>query len=236
MIKNQETILFQGDSITDCRRDREVGGTPNDLHSLGKGYAMMASAQILSARPGADLKFFNRGISGNRVVDLSARVKSDLINLAPDVVSILIGVNDTWHGQRHQNGVTVPKYERVYRELLAEVREALPRVRFVLCEPFVLQCGVVSDDWIVEIDQRRAVVAGLAREFEATFIPFQSIFDECVTLASPSYWAADGVHPSAAGHLRMANAWVKHMNALDIPQDRISSEDAERPSPLRVAS
>jgi len=219
MIKDHERILFQGDSITDCRRDREAAASPNNIHALGQGYAMMASAQILSARPGADLQFFNRGISGNRVVDLSARIKSDLINLAPDVVSILIGVNDTWHGQRHQNGVSVPKYERVYRELLAEVREALPQVRFVLGEPFVLKCGeLVTDDWIVEIDQRRSVVAGLASEFDATFIPFQSIFDECVTLASPSHWAADGVHPSAAGHQRMADAWVKYMNAFDIPR------------------
>lgn len=214
MIKDQETILFQGDSITDCQRNRETAATPNDLSALGRGYAMMASAQILSARSGAGLKFFNRGISGNRVLDLAARIKSDLINLAPDVVSILIGVNDTWHEQNSQNGVAVPKYERVYRELLTEVREALPRVRFVLCEPFVLKCGVVTDEWIAEIEQRRAVVAGLAREFETTFVPFQSIFDECVLLAPPSFWAADGVHPSAAGHMRMADAWVKQMDAL----------------------
>jgi len=223
MINNQETILFQGDSITDCRRDREAADTPNDLHALGQGYAMMAAAQILSARPGSDLKFFNRGMSGNRVVDLFARIKSDLINLAPDVVSILIGVNDTWHEQTSQNGVAVPKYERVYRQLLTEVREAMPQVRFVLCEPFVVDCGVVTNDWIVEIDQRRAVVAGLAREFEATFVPFQSVFNESAQLAAPSYWARDGVHPSAAGHLRMADAWVKHMDALEDSDERLAN-------------
>ncbi len=162
-----------------------------------------------------EIQFFNRGISGNRVVDLYARIKSDVINLAPDVVSILIRVNDTWHERNSQNGVSVPKYERVYRELLKEVHEALPQVRFVLCEPFVVKCGRVTEAWTVEIDERREVVANLAREFDATFVFFQTIFDECVLLAPAPYWTADGVHPSAAGHMRMAKAWLKHMHALE---------------------
>jgi lysophospholipase L1-like esterase len=125
------------------------------------------------------------------------------------VISILIGVNDTWHGFGSDNGVEVPKYERVYRELLREVRAELPSVKFVLCEPFVLKCGVVTDEWIKEIDQRRAVVAKLAREFDAVLVPFQSMFDEAVKVAPPAHWAADGVHPSAAGNHLMAKIWLQ---------------------------
>jgi lysophospholipase L1-like esterase len=139
-----------------------------------------------------------------RIIDLYARILSDTINLKPDLLSILIGVNDTWHGKQHSNGVPVPKYARVYREFLSEARAALPGVKFVLCEPFVLRCGVVGDDWIEEIDQRREVVAELSREFDAVLVPFQSVFDAAVKTAPPEYWAADGVHPSAAGHLLMA--------------------------------
>jgi lysophospholipase L1-like esterase len=175
----------------------------------------MAAAELFLAKPSDDLKIFNRGISGNRIVDLYSRIKSDIINLQPDFISILIGVNDTWHEKAHGNGVAVPKYERVYRELLGEVRSALPEVGFVLCEPFVLRCGVVTEEWIAEIDQRRSVVATLAQEFDALLIPFQSIFDDAVKLAPPPYWASDGVHPTAAGHLLMAKAWLEktHFNA-----------------------
>jgi len=209
MIPNNSTILFQGDSITDCGRNRDADGTPNDLCGLGHGYAMMAAAELLSTRPADALRVFNRGISGNRIVDLDARIKSDIIHLEPDVLSILIGVNDTWLGKVRDNGVSLPKYERGYRALLDEVREALPSVKFVLCEPFVLRCGVVGEDWIEEIDLRRAVVAKLAKEFGAVLVPFQSMFDEAVKLAPPEHWAPDGVHPSAAGHHLMAKCWLE---------------------------
>lgn len=211
MIPNNSNILFQGDSITDCGRSREAAATPNDLCGLGQGYGMMAAAELLSTRPADGLRVFNRGISGNRVVDLYARIQGDILNLKPDLLSILIGVNDTWHGKNPDwsNGVAIPKYERIYRYLLNEVREALPDVKFVLCEPFVLRCGVVRDDWVEEIDERRAVVAKLAKEFGAVLVPFQSMFDDAVKLAPPEYWATDGVHPSAAGHHLMAKCWLK---------------------------
>ena len=175
---------------------------------------MMVASEILSAR-GADApRFMNRGISGNRIVDLDARIKSDIINLKPDLLSILIGVNDTWHEKTGRNGVGLAKYERVYRSLLQEVKEALPSVKLVLCEPFVLRCGVVRDDWVEEIDQRRAVVAKLAKEFGAVLVPFQSMFDEAVKQAPPAHWAHDGVHPTAAGHLLMAKCWLQKTGGL----------------------
>ena len=206
LIKAKGTVLFQGDSITDCGRARD--GNPVN-GGLGGGYATFIAAALLAARPADSLKFINRGISGNRVVDLYARIKSDTINLKPDVLSILIGVNDTWHEFGSQNGVAVPKFERIYREFLSEVRESLPRIKFVLCEPFVLKCGVVTKGWVAEMDQRRAVTAKLAREFDAVFVPFQTMFDASLKEAAPAYWAGDGVHPTIAGHQRMAQAWLK---------------------------
>ena len=210
MIQPKDIILFQGDSITDCSRSRE-SAEANNLSALGLGYAKMAAAELLSQRPAEGLAFFNRGISGNRIVDLYARIKGDCINLSPNLVSILIGVNDTWHEYPGKNGVAVPKFERVYRALLNEIREAQPKVKFVLCEPFVLKCGVVTAEWVAEMDQRRAVVCKLAQEFGTAYVRFQSLFDEAVRLAPPEYWAADGVHPTAAGHMLMARAWLKEI-------------------------
>ncbi len=209
MIPANSTVLFQGDSITDCSRNRDKDAGPNSRFNLGQGYAFLAAAELLGSRPGDGLRFFNRGISGNRIVDLYTRILSDIINLKPDILSILIGVNDTWHGKHDSNGVSVPKYGRVYRELLSEVRAALPHVKFVLCEPFVLRCGVVGDDWLDEINERRGVVAELSREFDAVLVPFQSLFDMAVKMAPPEYWAADGVHPSPAGHHLMAKCWLE---------------------------
>ena len=211
MINPKDIILFQGDSITDAGRDRNTTG-PNT--GLGGGYALFITAQLRAERPANGLQFFNRGISGNRIVDLYARIKSDTINLKPNVLSVLIGVNDTWHEFGSQNGVAVPKFERVYRDFLTEVRAALPAIKFVLCEPFVLPVGVVTKDWIAEMDQRRAVVKKLAGEFSAKFVPFQTMFDNAVKQAPPDYWAGDGVHPSAAGHMRMAQLWLKEVEGI----------------------
>lgn len=206
MINTNDLILFQGDSITDVGRDRNATASNN---GLGAGYALMTAAALLAQRPGDKLQFLNRGISGNRIVDLYARILSDVINLAPTLLSVLIGVNDTWHEFGSRNGVPVPKYERVYRDFLTEIRTALPTVRLVLCEPFVLSCGVVTAAWIAEMNQRRTVVQKLAKEFGAIVVPFQSVFDTAVRQAPPEYWAGDGVHPTAAGHQLMAQAWLK---------------------------
>ena len=127
-----KTILFQGDSITDCGRKRE------DPADLAKGYPRLVAADIGFDNPG-EYTFYNRGISGNRIVDLYARMKIDLINLNPDYMSILIGVNDTWHEINKQNGVDTAKYERVYSMLIEEVKEALPDIKIMILEPFVLK-------------------------------------------------------------------------------------------------
>lgn len=207
MIKSGQTILFQGDSITDTGRFNR-NAEANDPSGLGSGYAMMVAASLLAKRPADGLRFLNRGISGNRVTDLYARWVEDCVALKPDFVSILIGVNDTWRFFDSNCGVPVPKYTRVYRQLLAETREALPDVTLVLCEPFVLRCGAVTDQWLPMMKERCDAVRELAREFKAVHVPFQSMFDNALKQAPPAYWAADGVHPSAAGHMLMAQTWM----------------------------
>lgn len=146
-------------------------------------------------------------------MDLYARWKQDAINLAPSVISILIGVNDTWHEFGSRNGVEVDRYELVYRMLLDLTRERLPSVRLVLCEPFVLKHGVVTDAWLADIDRRRAVVRQLAAGCGALFVPFQTAFDDAARLAPPSHWVYDGVHPTPAGHRLMADCWLRSVGA-----------------------
>jgi acyl-CoA thioesterase-1 len=208
MIEAGDVILFQGDSITDTGRNRP-GDVPNAPGALGWGYAGRVAGRVLADRPADDLKFYNRGISGNRISDLYARWKVDALNLKPTLISILIGINDTWHDKKHDNGVEVPRYEMMYRELLKWTRDVLPEVKLVLCEPFYTPCGNVTDDWIPEIKERQAIVAQLADEFGGTLVKFQTMFDAACAEAPPEDWAGDGVHPSTGGHQRMADFWCK---------------------------
>lgn len=204
MIKN---ILFQGDSITDAGRSREEGLPLGS--GLGAGYPSLVSARLLMEKTDREWTITNRGISGNRVVDLYARWKIDALNLKPEFISILIGVNDTWHEYPRQNGVEVPRYEKVYRELLAWTKETLPEVKLLLMEPFVLPCGAVEPNWLPEMDARREVVRGLVKEFDTLFLPCQEILNEACKRAPMNYWLRDGVHPSLAGHQLLADAWLK---------------------------
>lgn len=202
------TILFQGDSITDCGRSRDVTA-PQHGTGLGSGYAALVAARLLCDRPAAGWNFHNRGVSGNRIVDLYARWKIDALNLKPDVISILIGVNDTWHGFGSNNGVEVPRYEQFYRMLMEWTRRELPETGIILIEPFVLPFGAVTDSWLPEIAQRRAVVRKIADEFDTEFVPAQNIFDKAVESASGEHWLTDGVHPQPAGHQLLADAWLE---------------------------
>jgi lysophospholipase L1-like esterase len=124
-------------------------------------------------------------------------------------LSILIGVNDIWHKLNGKYDGTVEVYERDYRALLERTRQALPNIKLVICEPFVLRCGAVNDTWFPLFDEYRAAARRVADSFQATFVPFQSMFDEAVQLAPPNHWAGDGVHPSAFGASLMAHNWLK---------------------------
>jgi len=208
-------ILFQGDSVTDCGRSRE--DNLQDNQGLGGGYPMLVAARLNADAPAAGIKVVNRGVSGNRVVDLYARWKIDALNLKPDVLSILIGVNDTWHEKGgYCNGVEVPRYEMVYRELLKWTKETLPNCKIVLCEPFVLQFGAVGKDWVPEMAERGKIVKKLAKEFGALFIPFQKVVKDAAKKSAPELILADGVHPRLAGHQFLADAWIKAVKEAGI--------------------
>jgi len=199
-------VLFQGDSITDAGRNRD-SAEPNAAGALGNGYPLLVASAVLAARPASVLRFFNRGISGNKVPDLQQRWTADTVNLHPDVVSILIGVNDFWHKLDHGYNGTVQDYEQQYTALLAETHSALPHVHLIVLEPFVLRTGAVDARWFPEFDQRRAAAARVATHARATFVPLQSIFNQRARTAPPEYWAADGVHPTPAGHAVIAEHW-----------------------------
>jgi lysophospholipase L1-like esterase len=201
-------ILFQGDSITDAGRGRGQEQKANDAGALGRGYAFLAAGQLLAENAGANLKIFNRGISGNKVFQLADRWDKDCIALKPNLVSILIGVNDIWHGLDGRYDGTVDTYRKDYQALIERTRRELPQVRLVICEPFVLRCGAVNDRWFPEFDGYRAAARDLATRFGTVFVPFQSMFDEAVKQAPPNYWAGDGVHPTIAGAALMAQTWI----------------------------
>lgn len=199
-------ILFQGDSITDARRNRKESAA-NDPRGFGSGYPMLIAAAMLRDHAGKKLRIYNRGISGNKVPDLDARWQEDCIELQPSVVSILVGVNDIWHKLNGRYDGTVETYASGLRKLLQRTQEALPETRIVICEPFVLRCGAVSDSWFPEFDQRRAACNKVAESMSLDLVPFQKMFDEATGEVPPAYWAADGVHPTMAGHALMAKTW-----------------------------
>ena len=207
----KKLILFQGDSITDAFRSRNSDINP------GYGYPDMVSGQLGLRQPFC-YQFINRGNGGNRIVDLYARIKADIINLSPDYMSILIGINDVWHELENQNGVDAEKFEMVYDLLIQEVLRELPGLKLMLLEPFVLSgTATCSDDahpgrWEIfrkETDLRRAAVARLAEKHALKFVPLQDRFDKANEGAPMGYWLFDGVHPTPAGHALITEAWLE---------------------------
>jgi lysophospholipase L1-like esterase len=212
LIAPGQTILFQGDSITDAGRKK---GDPavNSQPALGNGYAWLAAAQLLVERPSEDLKIYNRGISGNKVYQLAERWQADCLDLKPDVLSVLIGVNDYWHTMKHGYTGTLEKYESDYRSLLQRTKDALPNVKLIVCEPFVLKADEIDDAWIANFEGYREAARHVAESVDAVFVPFQSMFDLAVKVAPPARWAADGVHPSNDGSALMASWWLQSVGA-----------------------
>jgi len=209
LIRKMDVVLFQGDSITDAGRSREKAGTPNEQPGLGHGYAWFAAGELLVDRPNDGLRIYNRGISGNKVFQLADRWQTDCLDLKPNVLSILVGVNDLWHTLDGKYQGTVEIYERDYRALLDRTLQSLPRVKLVICEPFVLRCGAVNEKWFPQFEDYRAAAKRVAATHKAVFIPFQSMFDEAVKYAPPQEWAQDGVHPTASGAALMAHTWLR---------------------------
>ena len=209
-LKKDSVILFQGDSITDGGRKRD-NDAYNTLDHLGNGYALFTSTQLLKTHAEKQLKIFNRGISGNKVYQLRERWEAEALAFSPDVLSILIGVNDYWHTLTGTYNGTVEVYENDLRALLKFTKDRLPNVQLVLCEPFAVKGGTAINDtqWFPSFDAYRLAMKKLADEFSAVFVPFQSAFDGALKLAPASYWASDGVHPGLPGRQLMADVWLE---------------------------
>ena len=200
-------ILFYGDSITDMGRHRDKDSEP---FGYGVGYVNSVTSTLKYENP-TKYEIINRGISGNRVVDLYARIKADVWNHNPDLVSILIGVNDVWHGIYHNNGVEIDRFERVYRMLIEDTKAALPNVKFILCEPFVLMGSATEEKYeeFCEVKKYAAVVAKLAKEYGIPFVALQDKFDKAAEKNGAVHYLYDGVHPDLAGGKLIAEEWLK---------------------------
>jgi lysophospholipase L1-like esterase len=211
-LKENDVILFQGDSITDMGRDRKRTA-PNDNRGLGPGYTFVAASQLLYTHPDKNLKIYNRGISGNVVPQLAARWDQDCLDLKPTVLSILIGVNDYWHTLNGSYKGTLQDYRDGYRQLLERTRKALPDVQLIIGEPYAVKgARVVNDSWFPAFDGYRKVAREMADSFGAIFIPYQQIYGQAVKKSgSATYWTKDGVHPDTAGDALMASALLKVM-------------------------
>lgn len=198
-------ILFLGDSITDCAKNAAAGSTL----PIGQSYVMLTAARLGADNLGK-YEFVNQGISGNRIVDVYARIKRDCWNHQPDLISILIGVNDVWHEINHQNGVEADRFEKMYDALLSDTRAKLPNVKFMLLEPFVLPGGATNAHWEefrAETAIRGEIVERLAKKYDAVYIPLQERLDKAAG-EHPEWITPDGVHPSPAGHQIIADAWL----------------------------
>jgi len=205
-IQPNDLILFQGDSITNAfRKPEEVC----NAYQMGSGYAMMVAAQLLATRPHDNLRFLNRGVSGHGINELRARWQSDCLDLQPNVLSILVGINDC-NPLHPQPALSAAAYETAYRELLAVTRSALPAVRLILCEPFVLLAGQVPAGWLPLVTERGEIVRRLAEEHDARFVPLQAAFAKALKSAPPEYWSFDGIHPNAQGHWLITETWLRH--------------------------
>jgi lysophospholipase L1-like esterase len=191
-----ERVLFQGDSITDGNRGRSVD--PN--HILGHGYAFIIAARHGAAFPERKLDFFNRGVSGNTVLDLEKRWPKDTLALKPDLLSVMIGVND------QSRNVALEAYEATYDKLLTDARAQNPKLKLVLLEPFVRHPGKPVPEGIVA---RQAIVAKLAQKHGAALVKLQKLFDDAAAKTADDYWVWDTVHPTYRGHQLLADEWER---------------------------
>lgn len=211
-----KTILFQGDSITDAQRLRDDPG------HLGSGYPLLVAAKLGYEFPN-EYKFINRGVSGNKSVDVAARLEEDIINVEPDYMSILVGVNDVWHGIDYDWWATPEDLERSLVEIISETMAERPGVKIMLLEPYVLkECATDNTEekpnkWETfrrEVAKRQAITKKIAEDFGVSFIPLQGRFDSASLSRGVKYLSADGVHPTPAGHELIARAWIEEFQKI----------------------
>lgn len=199
--KENDVVLFQGDSVTDCGRHRE------NLYDLGTGYPLIISSLLMHKLCGMNVRFINKGISGNRVCDLVERWQEDCMDLKPTVVSILIGINDTWRKFDSNDETTTEAFEAGYRKILDDTKKLTDRI--ILMEPFVHPYPDDRKAWRADLDPKIQVVRKLAKEYGAILVPTDGAVNAGFVAAPEKYYSEDGVHPTYAGHGLVAEAWCK---------------------------
>ena len=207
LIENNDLVLFQGDSITDAGRDY------NDPNSLGGGYALVVAGWFGAMYPQKNVRFLNRGISGNRVKDLVDRWEADCLDLKPTVLSIYIGINDTCHRYSGSDIISPEDFENDYRDLLTRVRTTLD-AKIIMCEPYLLPVADEMHRWREDLDPKLNIIRRLARQFDALLVPLDGIMAQASTRRDCAFWAEDGVHPTAPGIALIAQAWLKAIEAI----------------------
>ena len=205
-------FLFQGDSITDGNRGRNTD--PN--HIMGHGYAFAVASRVGADFSESGFTFYNRGISGNKIVDLQKRWQTDTLDLKPDVLSILIGINDTYAliNKPHE-AASIEAFAKIYRDLLTESRRLNPQLILVMGLPFVYLGSRTKDNWTIwqeDTLKRQIIISKLAIEFNAILVDYPSLFDKIIKQPNLEYWVWDGIHPSVFGHEIMARLWIKEVS------------------------
>ena len=203
-------IVFFGDSITDASRNREEDFI---LSSYGFGYVHNVASKLMTENPNEHV-IYNRGISGNRVVDLYARIKKDLWNLKPDLISIFIGVNDVWHEIGHENGVELDRFDKVYRMMLDDTKKVLPNAKIMLVEPFVMH-GTRTDlqegeyEKFTAVFEYAKVVKKIAKDYGIPLVELQDTLNAYGKANGSDFITFDGVHPNITGAQVIADEWLK---------------------------
>jgi len=195
LLDPRRTVVFAGDSVTDC-------GRRTDLDGLGDGYVRNLYDDLGERRP----RIVNVGISGNRAVDLAARWSADVLTHDPALVSILIGINDTWRRYDEDDPTTPEDFEASYRSLLDPLSCPV-----VLMEPFLLPVKDGQEEWREDLDPKLDVVRKLAVEYGAILVPLDVELTKHAASVGPEALAGDGVHPSAAGHRALADLWRRYV-------------------------
>lgn len=211
-IQQGSKLVMIGDSITDCGRARPVAEAAGD--DLGNGYVSLVDAWVRAALPEWRLRVVNMGISGNTVRDLRARWQTDVLDLAPDWVSVLIGINDVWRQFQHplqaEWHILPDEYAVTLEALVAETR---PAVRgMMLMTPFFIEPNP-REPMRARMDEYGQIVTGLAKRYDAIPVDTQAAFDAVLVHVHPMTLALDRVHPGTPGHMVLAWAFLR---ALDV--------------------
>ena len=199
-----DKILFTGDSITDCG-----SSLTEDINFLGHGYPIFIASLLGVKCPELDLTFVNTGVSGNGVADLAGRWERDVLNHKPQIISVLIGINDVATRYSSGHSISTMEFEEVFGSMLKRTKQELPDAKIVLMEPFLLPLRIELERWRADLDPKIQAVRELAAEFSCSLIPLDGIFAAAACRREKSFWTKDGVHPTATGHALIAESWIK---------------------------